>query len=61
MGDVPPKEGDGVGKIRGTSQVTVFRLLFPSVPMKWQLSKIWVYGIFGYFGALRAAPEVRDG
>ena len=34
MGDVPPKEGDGVGKIRGTSQVTVFRLLFPSVPMK---------------------------
>ena len=34
MGDVPPKEGDGVGKIRGTSQVTVFRLLFPPLPMK---------------------------
>ena len=34
MGDVPPKKGDGVGKIRGTSQVTVFRLLFTSVAMK---------------------------
>ena len=34
MGDVPSKEGNGVGQIRATSQVTDSRLLFNSVPMK---------------------------
>ena len=34
MGDVPPQEGDWVRQIRGTLQVTDFRWLFPSLPMK---------------------------
>ena len=33
MGDAPPKEGDGVGRIRETCQVTFLRGLFPSLPM----------------------------
>ena len=34
MSDVLPQEGDEVGRIRGTQQVTDFRWLFPSLPMK---------------------------
>ena len=34
MGDVPPKEGDGVEQIRKTEQVIDSRQLFPSFPLK---------------------------
>ena len=34
MGDVPLQEGDGVGQNQGTYQVTDFRWLFSSLPMK---------------------------
>ena len=34
MGDVPPKEGDGVEQIRKTEQVIDSSQLFPSLPMK---------------------------
>ena len=34
MGGAPPKEGDGVGRIRKTKHLMVLRGLFPSLPMK---------------------------
>ena len=34
MGDVPPQEGEGVGRVRKTEHLMILRGLYPSLPMK---------------------------
>ena len=55
MGVVPAQGRNGVGTIRGTSQLTDFRGLFPSLPMKTEakldLDMLVVFLVT--FGALR--------
>ena len=58
MGVVPAQGRNGVGTIRGTSQLTDFRGLFPSLPMKTEakldLDMLVVFLVA--FGALRGGP-----
>ena len=62
MSDAPPKEGNGVVKIRETYQLIVIRGPFPSLPKKDCQAKYGYFsGIFGCFGVLRGGPGVTDG
>ena len=58
MGVVPAQGKNRVGTIRGTSQLTDFRGLFPSLPMKTEakldLDMLVVFLVA--FGALRGGP-----
>ena len=58
MGVVPAQGRNGVGTIRGTSQLTDFRGLFPSLPTKTEakldLDMLVVFLVA--FGALRGGP-----
>ena len=66
MGDVPPQEGEGVGRVRKIKHLMISRGLYPSLPMKKTAEanlviSVVFFGIFGCFGALRGAPGVTDG
>ena len=62
MGDVAPQEGNGVRQIRETSQVTDFRWLFPSLPIKTAARQdMDICGVFGPFWTQKGAPGVTDG
>jgi len=63
MGVVPAQGRNGVGTIRGTSQLTDFRGLFPSLPIKTEAKLDLVMSVVFLvaFGALRGVPGVTDG
>jgi len=62
MGEVPPQEGDGVGRFRKTQNLMVLKGLLPSCIMKkTHKGKAGDLGsISGCFGALRGTPRVTN-